>query len=267
MVADHSMGQDPVSDALLQIRDLKKRFGRREVVRGVSMEVKAGEVVGLLGRNGAGKTTTFRMIMGMIRPDAGEVMFNRNSIANLPMYRRAKLGIGYLAQEPTIFSRMTVAENIMAVLEMQPDLTKQRRDVLLRDGIDEMGLNHVAESNAEILSGGERRRLEIARVMCINPKILLLDEPFFGVDPIAVGDIRKVIESFNRRGISVLITDHDARTVLETAQRVYIMSEGIIWLSGNSEELVNNPEARSRYLGEDFYIDPKRIRKQKQVDA
>ena len=252
-----------MTDPLLSVKGLKKMFGRREVVRGVDLHVGAGEIVGLLGRNGAGKTTTFRRIMGMMQPDAGEIIYKGENIAKLPMHLRAKRGIGYLAQEPTIFARMTVAENILAVLEIRDGLSRSDRMKLLVERIDEMGLGDVANSSAETLSGGERRRLEIARVMCIDPTILLLDEPFFGVDPIAVGDIRAMIKKFYERGISVLITDHDARTVLETAERVYIMSEGIIWLNGPSEELVDHPDARARYLGEEVYIAPDRIARRK----
>ena len=248
-----------MTEPLLAVKQLKKTFGRREVVRGVDLFVNPGEIVGLLGRNGAGKTTTFRMIMGVMAPDSGSIDFLGENIAALPMHQRARRGIGYLAQEPTIFARMTVAENILAVLEIRDDLTRSERMKRLTERIDEMGLGDVANASAETLSGGERRRLEIARVMCIDPKILLLDEPFFGVDPIAVGDIRSIIRQFFTRGISVLITDHDARTVLETAQRVYIMSEGVIWLNGKSADLVNHPDARARYLGDEFYIAPDRI--------
>ncbi|MGH7143436.1 MAG: LPS export ABC transporter ATP-binding protein [Planctomycetota bacterium] len=239
---------------ILEVRSVAKRFGDVTVVDKVDMAVHRGEIVGLLGRNGAGKTTTFRMIMGMYRPDAGEIFFQGQNIGRLPMYRRARLGLGYLAQEPTVFSRLTVAENLLAVLELQPKLSAAARRDRVAKTLTLMGLTELAGARAATLSGGERRRLEIGRALIIEPQVILLDEPFYGVDPIAVGELRSTIFHLAAQGIAVLITDHDAGSVLKAADWTYIMSNHTIWLRGRSRELATNAEARRVYLGADFDV-------------
>lgn len=244
----------PPPDPLLVVEGIKKNFGRREVVRGVDLQVGRGEIVGLLGRNGAGKTTTFRMIMGILHPDSGRVRFDFRDITNLPMYERANRGIGYLAQEPSVFQRLTVAENLMAVLELQLPDRKERED-RLEVLISELGLHTVRDSQASTLSGGERRRLEIARASTLQPQVVLFDEPFAGIDPIAVNEIQNILRDLKRVGVGVLITDHNVRETLKITDRTYIMDEGRIWIHGSPQEILNHPEARQRYLGHDFRLD------------
>ncbi len=236
---------------LLETRALVKAYKKRRVVDRVDIVVKKGEVVGLLGPNGAGKTTTFYMIVGLIKPDKGKVIFDAQDITGLPMYRRAKCGIGYLSQEPSVFAKLSVEDNIMAVLEtigLPRSERYKRREHLLR----ELGLAELAKSVACTLSGGERRRLEITRALVTNPSFILLDEPFSGVDPIAVADVQQIIAQLKAKGIGVLLTDHSVRETLSISDRSYIMAEGKILISGEAEDLINDPKARQIYLGEKF---------------
>ncbi|HTL51110.1 MAG TPA: LPS export ABC transporter ATP-binding protein [Planctomycetota bacterium] len=258
--AEHSHAQ-PV---ILEVSDVVKKFGRFTAVDHVNMRVHKGEIVGLLGRNGAGKTTTFRMIMGMYRPDQGEIFFQGQNIGPLPMFRRARLGLGYLAQEPTVFSRLNVAENLLAVLELQPDLSAAERKAAVEKTLALMGLEALALAKAATLSGGERRRLEIGRALIIQPQVILLDEPFYGVDPIAVGELRSTIFQLAAQGIAILITDHDAGSVLKAADWTYIMSNHTIWLKGRSRDLAHNPEARRVYLGADFDVNFDEVNRERQ---
>ncbi|MBI3830467.1 MAG: LPS export ABC transporter ATP-binding protein [Planctomycetes bacterium] len=244
----------PPPEPLLKAQGLTKRFGKREVVRGVEIGVGPGEIVGLLGRNGAGKTTTFRMVMGMLQPDSGSVRFDNREITRLPMYARANRGLGYLAQEPSVFQKLTVEDNLLAVLELQVSERKQRL-LKLDELIHVLGLETVRKSRAATLSGGERRRLEIARAMTLSPKIVLFDEPFAGIDPIAVNEIQNILRDLKRAGVGVLLTDHNVRETLNITDRTYIMDEGVIWIHGSPREIVNHPEARKRYLGHDFRLD------------
>jgi lipopolysaccharide export system ATP-binding protein len=237
----------------LQARALMKSYGRRHVVRGLDIDVQPGEVVGLLGPNGAGKSTSFHMIVGLIRPESGQIMLAGNDITGQPMYRRARLGIGYLAQEPSIFRRLTVEENLMAVLQMRSADTKaqqEKADKLL----NELGLTSLRRQEAATLSGGEKRRCEVARALATDPQFLLLDEPFVGIDPLAVDDLQVVVKKLKARGIGVLVTDHNVRETLEIVDRAYIMYEGRVLTHGNAQELLSNPEARRVYLGERFSL-------------
>jgi len=223
-------------------------------VRGVDLQVGAGEIVGLLGRNGAGKTTTFRMIMGLLHPDGGVVTYENRDISKKPMYERANRGIGYLAQQPSVFQRMSVEENLLAILELQESKLATRKE-RLEELISNLGLQTVRKSMASVLSGGERRRLEIARAMSLRPKIVLFDEPFAGIDPIAVSEIQGILRELKSKGVGVLLTDHNVRETLTITDRTYIMDEGKIWISGHPREIVANAEARARYLGHDFRLD------------
>jgi len=241
----------PRSDALLEVRGLVKAYRRRRVVDGVSFHVSAGEIVGLLGPNGAGKTTSFRMTVGLTRPDAGEVWMEGRECSRLPMFQRARLGMGYLPQEPSIFRRMKVRENLLAVLEAMPYSRRERLAHANRI-LDELDLGHLADNVAETLSGGERRRLEICRALASEPSILLLDEPFAGVDPIAVEEIQTLIGGLEERGLGVLITDHNVRETLQTTDRAYIIHHGRILREGTAAELVADPEVRKVYLGKSF---------------
>lgn len=241
------------ADVLLRVDGLRKVYGRRVVVQGVSFHVGRGEVVGLLGRNGAGKTTTFRMTMGLIQPDGGEVRFAGRDVARLPMYRRARLGMGYLSQEPSIFKFLTVEENILAILE-RVERDRRRRRARLDGLVARLGLGTVRHSVANTLSGGERRRLEIARALVTEPSLILLDEPFSGVDPIAVAEIQGIVRELRAEGIGLLLTDHNVRETLSTTDRAYIMLDGEILVSGTPEEVVRHPTARSVYLGEGFTL-------------
>lgn len=231
--------------------NLVKIYNTRHVVDGVSISVEQGSVVGLLGPNGAGKTTTFYMIVGIEKPDAGTVMLDGKDISAMPMYERARAGIGYLPQEASIFSKMTVEDNIMAILETT-DLNASEREAKMNALLDEFRLNHVRKSEGKALSGGERRRVEIARALATDPAFILLDEPFAGIDPIAVADIQGMIAHLAQRGIGVLITDHNVRETLSIVDKAYILAEGHILLHGNSETIVNDPVARKYYLGDNF---------------
>ncbi len=239
---------------VLRAESLVKLYKKRAVVKNVSVEVQQGEIVGLLGPNGAGKTTTFYMIVGMIRPNGGHVYLEEKDITRLPMYKRAHAGVGYLPQEPSVFRTMTVRENVLAVLQMTkltPAQQAARCDTLLR----EFGLTHLSKSKGYVLSGGERRRTEIARALATDPKFILLDEPFAGIDPIAVEEIMRIVTSLRSRGIGVLITDHNVHETLSITDRSYLLFEGKILKSGTAEFLANDPEARKLYLGESFKLD------------
>ncbi|WP_303709988.1 LPS export ABC transporter ATP-binding protein [Phascolarctobacterium succinatutens] len=231
--------------------NLVKIYNTRHVVDGVSISVEQGSVVGLLGPNGAGKTTTFYMIVGIEKPDAGTVMLDGKDISSMPMYERARAGIGYLPQEASIFSKMTVEDNIMAILETT-DLNASEREAKMNALLDEFRLNHVRKSKGKALSGGERRRVEIARALATDPAFILLDEPFAGIDPIAVADIQGMIAHLAQRGIGVLITDHNVRETLSIVDKAYILAEGHILLHGDSETIANDPVARKYYLGDNF---------------
>ncbi len=236
---------------LLETRNLVKKYNGRTVVNGVSIAVYDRESIGLLGRNGAGKTTSFRMTIGMVQPDDGKVIFEGHDISKLPMYRRARMGIGYLSQEPSVFQRLTVEQNLLAILETM-SLTRADRIRRANELISQFGLEKVRKSDARVLSGGERRKLEIARSLVTNPSLILLDEPFSGVDPIAVEDLQKEIRSLQDRGISILITDHNVERTLEVVDRAYIINEGKVLASGSPKELVNNKIVRETYLGQSF---------------
>ncbi len=236
----------------LRISSLYKSFGSKTVVRGVDFSMHTGEVVGLLGPNGAGKTTTFYMIVGFYRPTSGDVFLNEKRVTRMPMYRRAREGISYLPQEPSVFKKLTVEQNIWAILETRRDLTKAQKLSKLDQLIDEFSIGHIRKQLAYSLSGGERRRTEIARSLAIEPKFLLLDEPFAGIDPIAVADIKSIVRLLANRGIGVLITDHNVRDTLEITDRAIIISSGQIAASGNKEEILQNETARKIYLGEEF---------------
>ncbi|MFT7464427.1 MAG: lipopolysaccharide export system ATP-binding protein [Pseudohongiellaceae bacterium] len=239
--------------ALLEVEGLVKTYGDRTVVREVGFSVGRGEIVGLLGPNGAGKTTTFRMTVGMIQPDAGSVSLSGEDITSLPMHQRARCGMGYLSQEPSIFRHMTVEENILAVLEARGVGRADRRDRTDKL-IDEFSIGHVAKSRSVTLSGGERRRLELARTLALDPELILLDEPFSGVDPIAVEDIQGLLLQLKQQNIGILITDHAVRETLGTTDRAYIIYEGAIFRHGDAETLSNDPQVRAVYLGQGFAL-------------
>lgn len=238
-------------ELLMKATGLVKAYYGKRVVNGVSMYVKPGEVVGLLGPNGAGKTTSFYMITGLIRPDEGEILFQNQDISKFPMFKRARMGMGYLAQEPSIFRKLTVEENIMAILETL-DLSRRDRRARLKELLDELELAPLAKQKAMTLSGGERRRLEITRALVTNPTFILLDEPFSGVDPIAVYDVQQIIGQLKDRGLGILITDHNVRETLSVVDRAYLMCEGVIVCDGDSDYLVNDEKAREVYLGPKF---------------
>lgn len=238
----------------LEARDLERYYGNWKVVDKVTIEVKRGEVVGLLGPNGAGKTTTFYLIVGLLRPDRGKIMVDGRDLTRVPMHARARLGIGYLQQEPSIFRRLTVRENILAILETLPIKGKERKQRL--DGLlEELNIAHIADRKGYNLSGGERRRVEITRALVTQPGFLLLDEPFVGIDPIAVAEIQDIVSRLKQKGLGILITDHNVRETLSTTDRAYIMFEGKILLRGTSQELATDPVARQIYLGERFRLD------------
>jgi lipopolysaccharide export system ATP-binding protein len=237
--------------ALLEAKSLVKSFRRRRVVDGVSFTVDPGEIVGLLGPNGAGKTTSFRMTVGLTVPDAGEVWLGGEECSRLPMFRRARMGMGYLPQEPSVFRRMRVRDNLLAVLEVMP-FDRRRREARADELLDELDLTPLAHDLAETLSGGERRRLEICRALATDPAILLLDEPFAGVDPIAVEEIQEMVRRLRQRNIGVLITDHNVRETLASTDRAYIIHQGTILREGTAEELVRDPRVREVYLGHTF---------------
>jgi lipopolysaccharide export system ATP-binding protein len=236
----------------LQADSLQKSYQKRQVVDGVSLALESGEVVGLLGPNGAGKTTSFYMIVGLIRADQGQVLLDGQDLTDQPMHLRARLGIGYLAQEASVFRRLTVEQNILAILETRKELDTQARQERCDRLLDEFGIAHLRESLAMSLSGGERRRLEIARALSIQPRFVLLDEPFAGVDPIAVLDIKKIIQHLKNLSIGVLITDHNVRETLDICDRAYIINAGSVLAEGSTEDILANPEVRNVYLGEDF---------------
>ncbi|MEZ4777373.1 MAG: LPS export ABC transporter ATP-binding protein [Bacteroidia bacterium] len=239
---------------ILTARNLVKKYKQRAVVNDVSLEVKQGEIVGLLGPNGAGKTTSFYMIVGLIQPQAGKIFLDDNDITRMPMYRRGQLGIGYLAQEASVFRNLTVEDNIMAVLEMGSSLTKAERQHRVDQLLDEFSINEIRRSPGKVLSGGERRRTEIARALAVNPKFILLDEPFAGIDPIAVEEIQHLVMKLIEKNIGVLITDHNVHETLNITDRAYLLYDGKLKLSGTAEELASNPEARKLYLGENFQL-------------
>ena len=237
----------------IEARELVKRFGERTVVDHVSLTVETGEIVGLLGPNGAGKTTSFYMIVGLEKPNAGEVFLSDIKITGLPMYRRAELGISYLTQEASIFRKLTVEENIMAILETTK-LTAAERSTKLISLLNEFNINHVRERKGTELSGGERRRVEIARCLALEPQFILLDEPFAGVDPLAVADIQQIVRYLRERGMGILITDHNVRETLHIVDRAYILNEGKILLEGSADEIANSEIAKKFYLGSNFTL-------------
>ncbi len=236
---------------LIETADLVKEYNRRRVVNGVSIEVQAGEIVGLLGPNGAGKTTTFNMVVGLVRPEEGQVRYRGEDITALPMHLRARRGMGYLTQEPSVFRKLTVEQNILAILETCR-LSRSERKTRLKYHLEELDLTAVAGSKAYTLSGGEKRRLEITRALVTSPKALLLDEPFSGVDPIAVYEVQKIIRRLKERGLGILITDHNARETLKLVDRAYLIHQGKVVCAGTSEFLANDPKAREIYLGPEF---------------
>ena len=240
-------------DSVLRAEHLVKRYGKRRVVDDVSLEVHPGEVVGLLGPNGAGKTTTFYMIVGLIRHSRGKIFLDGEEITHKPMYKRARRGIGYLSQEPSVFRKLTVEQNILAILETLP-ISRAERKERLETLLDELGLRRVRKNKAFALSGGERRRLEITRALVTQPRYMLLDEPFAGVDPIAVDDLQSIVASLRDRGLGILMTDHNVRETLAITDRAYLLYDGRILKSGSAEALINDPEARRLYLGEDFRL-------------
>lgn len=238
---------------LLEVKNLVKQFGGKAVVNGLSMQINHGEAVGLLGPNGAGKTTAFYMTIGLIRPDEGEVFFKGENISDLPIHRRAKLGLGYLAQEPSVFRQLTVEENILCILETLP-ISEKEKSERFDQLIQELHLEHLKHKKAATLSGGERRRLEITRSLVTEPSLLLLDEPFANIDPIAVQDVKNLIRHLLNKGISVLITDHNAREIFSIVHRSYLIQEGKVLLSGTRDQLVSDPNARRTYFGDDFKL-------------
>lgn len=237
----------------LRAEQLVKQYRRRKVVNKVSLEVNQGEIVGLLGPNGAGKTTTFYMVVGLVSPDEGSVYLDSKEITRLPMYKRARLGVGYLPQEASVFRNLTVEDNIKAVLELTK-MPKREQNEKLESLLDEFSLHKVRKNMGNVLSGGERRRTEIARALAVNPKFILLDEPFAGVDPIAVEDIQEIIQTLKKRNIGVLITDHNVHETLTITDRAYLLFEGEILMSGTAEELAANERVRSVYLGKNFEL-------------
>ena len=235
----------------LSTESLVKEYAGRRVVDGVSIHVQPGEIVGLLGPNGAGKTTTFNMVVGIVRPDSGGVLFEQREITRKPMHERARAGIGYLTQEPSVFRKLTVAENILAILETC-DIGRTEQEVRLQSLLDELDLIGLAHNKAYQLSGGEKRRLEITRSLVTNPKLLLLDEPFAGIDPIAVYDVQKIVRRLKERGMGILITDHNVRETLKMVDRAYLIHQGRVVLEGDTEKLLDDPKAREIYLGPEF---------------
>ena len=238
---------------LLETKRLMKAYKGRTVVNNVSINISRGEIVGLLGPNGAGKTTSFYMVVGVIPPDSGHIYFRGEDITDLPMYKRARLGIGYLSQEPSIFRKLTVEENVMAILETL-DIPQTERDKRLKRLLDELDISYLAKNKAYTLSGGERRRLEITRALVTNPSLILLDEPFSGVDPIAVFEVQKILQKLKQQGLSILLTDHSVRETLAITDRAYILCDGKIEASGTSEYLASDSKARQLYLGEKFTL-------------
>ncbi len=239
--------------SILSAQDLRKTYGGRKVVDGVSLTVNQGEIVGLLGPNGAGKTTSFYLIAGLIPADDGKVYLNGDDISKMPMHRRARLGLGYLPQEESVFRKLTVKENLLAILETRPGLSRKAQAAQADELLERFHITKLAKSKAITLSGGEKRRLAIARSLCSDPKVLMLDEPFAGIDPIAVEDIQKIVRELrDNDGLAILITDHSVRETLRITDRAFLIHDGKVILEGNSDELVNDPIARKYYLGEDF---------------
>ncbi|MFC1551441.1 LPS export ABC transporter ATP-binding protein [Candidatus Latescibacterota bacterium] len=244
------ISEDP-NVRVLRTEDLVKVFKKRKVVKKLSVSIKQREIVGLLGPNGAGKTTTFRMVVGLLKPQGGSIYLNEKNITGLPMYKRARLGINYLPQEPSIFQKMTVENNIMAILQTMTYSRRERKE-RLEQLLDELSVGHIRKSMAYTLSGGERRRVEIARALVTNPNFILLDEPFAGIDPITVEDIQNIVAGLKEKGLGILITDHNVRETLAITDKAYVIAEGEILTEGNSDMLINDPEARKIYLGEKF---------------
>jgi lipopolysaccharide export system ATP-binding protein len=239
---------------MLVAHGLRKRYRQREVVRDFGLALAGGEVVGLLGPNGAGKTTCFYMIVGLVPADGGEILVDGRDVTGLPMHARARLGVGYLPQEPSVFRRLSVADNVMAILELRPDLDREGRLRELEALLEELQVGHVAHQAGASLSGGERRRVEIARALAARPRFMLLDEPFAGVDPISVAEIQKIVRHLKARGIGVLITDHNVRETLGICDRAYILAEGRVLAAGAPDAILDNPDVRRVYLGEAFRL-------------
>jgi len=238
----------------LKVEDLAKRYGDRWVATNVSLEVKPGQIVGLLGPNGAGKTTSFYMIVGLIEADQGSIWLDDEDVTDLAMHTRARKGIGYLPQEPSIFRRLTVNDNILSILETRKELNTQEREQALESLLEEFNITHIRENMGMSLSGGERRRVEIARALAASPRFILLDEPFAGVDPISVNDIKAIIQQLRDRGLGVLITDHNVRETLDVCEQAYIVQEGQVIAEGNSDDILANKKVRDVYLGENFRL-------------
>ncbi len=244
--------EETASDGvILRTENLVKVFKKRRVVNGVSIRIKQGQIVGLLGPNGAGKTTTFRMVVGLLKPQSGDIFLDDRKITKRPMYKRARLGLNYLPQEPSIFQKMTVENNIKAILQTMK-LKRKARKERLEQALEELGITHIRKSMAYTLSGGERRRAEIARALVTDPRFILLDEPFAGIDPIAVEDIQNIVADLKKKGLGILITDHNVRETLAITDMAYIMADGVILTEGTSDFLANDPDARKIYLGERF---------------
>lgn len=243
---------------ILRAQNLVKKYKKRTVVNDVSVQVEQGEIVGLLGPNGAGKTTSFYMIVGLIKPNGGNIFLDQKDITDLPMYQRAKLGIGYLAQEASVFRKLTVEENLMAPLEMR-EMTKKDRKEKVESLLEEFSLTHVRKNLGMVLSGGERRRTEIARALAVDPSFVLLDEPFAGVDPIAVEEIQSIVSRLKKKNIGILITDHNVDETLTITDRAYLMVEGKLFRAGSAEELANDPMVRKVYLGQNFQLKRARV--------
>ncbi len=237
----------------LRVENLVKYYGKRQVVREVSIDIRQGEIVGLLGPNGAGKTTTFYMIVGMIRPNAGSIFLNEDEITKTPMYQRARRGIGYLSQEPSVFRKLSVEANIISILQLLK-VRPQERQQLLDELLEEFGLSHIRKNRAYNLSGGERRRVEICRALVLNPRFLLLDEPFAGIDPIAVNDIQSIVYRLKEKGIGIFVTDHNVHETLEITDRAYLLYDGRVLKSGTAEFLANDAEVKTLYLGDKFKL-------------
>jgi lipopolysaccharide export system ATP-binding protein len=240
--------------SILSAENLSKKFKFKEVVKGISFEISSGEVVGLLGPNGAGKTTAFYMVVGLVEADKGKVILDGKDVTPLPMHLRARLGIGYLPQEASIFRKLSVAKNIMAILQTRNELSRADRERILDELLEELHISHVRNSLGLSLSGGERRRVEIARALAVEPRFILLDEPFAGVDPISILDIQRIIKHLSERGIGVLITDHNVRETLGICGRAYIVNQGAVIASGTPDEILNNQQVREVYLGESFQL-------------
>jgi lipopolysaccharide export system ATP-binding protein len=240
--------------SVLRALSLAKSYKSRQVLRDLSLEVESGEVVGLLGPNGAGKTTAFYMMVGLVRCEHGEILLDDRDISRLPMHRRAQLGLGYLPQEPSVFRKLSVADNITAILETRPALDGAGRQARLEELMGELHIDHVRDSLGLSLSGGERRRVEIARALAADPRFMLLDEPFAGVDPLSVADIQRIIKHLSDKGIGVLITDHNVRETLGICTRAYIVSQGSVLASGSADQILANPQVREVYLGQDFKL-------------